>query len=135
MHWSAAYVGLPWREKGRDRTGLDCYGLVRLVYADELGIDLPSYAEAYAGIAERAEIAALIAADAARWPWVPVAQGEERAFDVAVFRRGRLEAHVGIVVGGRRMLHILEGCQACIAACDGRAWSPRHAGFYRYRRI
>ena len=34
------YVGLPWRIGGRDRRGLDCFGLVRLVLAEQAGIIL-----------------------------------------------------------------------------------------------
>ena len=69
LHWSAAYVGLPWAEKGRDRAGLDCWGLVRLVYANALLIELPSYTEAYASVAERGEIGALMSTGSERWPW------------------------------------------------------------------
>ena len=41
MIWANAYVGLPWADLGRDRTGCDCWGLARLVYAEQLGIALP----------------------------------------------------------------------------------------------
>lgn len=39
--WPDAYVGIPWAWRGRDRAGIDCYGLVRLVYAERLGVALP----------------------------------------------------------------------------------------------
>ena len=41
MAWANEYVGLPWRWGGRDRIGVDCYGLLRMVYADMLEITLP----------------------------------------------------------------------------------------------
>ena len=41
--WANKYVGLPWAWKGRTSEGVDCYGLLRLVYRDERGIALPEH--------------------------------------------------------------------------------------------
>lgn len=34
------YVGLPFVEGGRDFSGVDCYGVIVLIYREELGVDL-----------------------------------------------------------------------------------------------
>ena len=37
------YVGIPWKHLGRNKNGIDCYGLAMLVYKEELNIKLPDY--------------------------------------------------------------------------------------------
>lgn len=41
MHWSCKYIGLPYRQGGRGPDGFDCWGILRLIYQNELGIPLP----------------------------------------------------------------------------------------------
>lgn len=106
MSWSSAYVGIPFRERGRDRAGLDCWGLVRLVLAEQRGIEVPSFVTDYSGD-DGQEIAALIAANRGIGSEIP--SGDEQPFELALFRMpcggGLLPWHVGIVVDAGRVLH------------------------------
>ena len=43
MEGVAKYVGIRYQSRGRSFDGCDCYGLVRLFYQAELGIELPEY--------------------------------------------------------------------------------------------
>lgn len=43
--WADGYVGLPFKKMGRDRSGLDCWGLVRLILDEQAGVLLPAYSE------------------------------------------------------------------------------------------
>jgi cell wall-associated NlpC family hydrolase len=132
MHWSAAFIGLPWREKGRDRDGIDCWGLCTLIYAECLAITLPHYTEAYVSVQERAEIDALFGVDASQRPWLPVPAGYERDFDIALMRCAGWLAHVGIVIGGGRMLHVERGGLSQIESYSTGRWRHRLVGFYRH---
>lgn len=41
--WVAYYLGLPYKKKGMDRAGLDDWGLLRMIQAEQFGRALPSY--------------------------------------------------------------------------------------------
>lgn len=43
ISWINGYIGIPYRRGGRNYDGVDCYGLVRLVYDVEHGIQLPDW--------------------------------------------------------------------------------------------
>ncbi len=130
--WSDAWLGLPYADLGRSRAGADCWGLAWLVYADECGIDLPSYHDAYTDPAEAEEIERALAG---REPWSDWRRVEQpRPFDLALFARGSSRSHVGIIVQGRLMLHMpVSG--ACIVHLDRSRWGQRLAGIYRHREM
>lgn len=96
------YVGLPFKDLGRDRSGCDCYGLLRLVYADA-GVVLPSYADDYRTAKDDAANAALIASLAE--PWVEVAEAQTRALDAVLLKSSGHECHIGVVVRRGLVLH------------------------------
>ena len=131
MSWSDRFVGTPFIEFGRSRAGCDCWGLACTIYAEELRISLPQYLGDYTSAEERREISALIDGAAVSPLWVPVT-GEAQAFDIAVFRRGRLSSHLGIVVRPGLMIH-MEG-EDCAKIADYRSgrWSHRFQGLFRH---
>ena len=125
----ADYVGLPFAPRGRGRDGVDCWGLVCLVYAELLARPLPSYDDRYTSLdaAERAHRDALIGEGRAQFQPVEV----ERAFDLALFASGDLMAHIGLVVEPGRMLHIRRGSHSVIEDYRRPAWARRLLGFWR----
>lgn len=127
--WAASYVGLPWRPHGRDRDGVDCWGLVWLVYRDLMGIDLPSYAGEVSPV-EAVEIAAMMAGGAVGGGWARVSA--PRPLDLVSFRVYGHECHVGLALDCRQALHIDEGRTAEVVRLDdGGPWARRRSGFWR----
>lgn len=131
MSWSDRYIGIPFEEFGRARAGCDCWGLACVIYREELGITLPDYLGDYASAEEQTEVAALIDRDRVSPLWLPVT-GPAMAFDLALFRRGRLSTHIGIVVRHGWMIHMQGEDCAKIEPYGSGVWAHRFQGCYRH---
>jgi cell wall-associated NlpC family hydrolase len=136
--WVADYVGIPYRTLGRDRggpaglAGLDCWGLVRLVYADRLGVDLPAYnGRGFSGRDSVPGVAALVA-DARHASWREVPEGEAMPSDLVLLRVHGQPVHVGVLVAPRLMLHSLAGHDSAVERLDSLMWSRRVIGYGRW---
>jgi cell wall-associated NlpC family hydrolase len=124
------YVGIPYLDRGRSLVGLDCYGLLVLVYRELRGIELPCFAEAYVTAADRQEIRRLIAGGLSAWR--QIAAGKEAAFDGVLMREGAQPTHIGIVVRPGLLLHVDRGETSRIERYLAPPLVHRVVGFYRY---
>jgi cell wall-associated NlpC family hydrolase len=106
---------------------------VRLVYADELGINLPDRAGDYLHAGDRHAIVPLV--EEARPDWIPIdtAYVHPLAGDLVLLRQAPW--HVGLVLGRGRMLHIPEGGMSCIEPYTTGRWGNRVEGIYRHREV
>lgn len=127
------FVGLPFSARGRDRSGVDCWGLVCLVFAGCRGIELPGYDDRYTSLsnAELADRALIIEEEASRWQRVLSPFDVER-YDCALFSRHGRPAHIGVVVRHGVMLHIEQGATSVVESYLDPKWQPRFIGHYRY---
>ncbi|RRN78540.1 hypothetical protein EIM50_13705 [Pseudoxanthomonas sp. SGD-10] len=102
----APWIGLP--HPGRR----GCYRFAARFLAAEAGLRLPLVRDAH---------------QAPGWARVERPQ----LFDIVIFNRGALPAHVGVCLGRGRFLHVEEGETSCIDYLSDRAYHPRIEGFYR----
>ncbi len=101
-HWAVKYIGLPYLSGGRDERGLDCWGLLRLVYRQERGVLLPALpGVAGAGLLH---IAGTIAENAS-WSWQEV--GAPKDGDAVAMSLREALHHVGVWIeaDGGRVIH------------------------------
>jgi cell wall-associated NlpC family hydrolase len=124
------YVGIPWRLRGRDFDGCDCWGIVWLVFKHELGIELPSYTDHYLSVEDKKAIAALIARE--RSPWREIDKGGERRFDAAILRNDSSHSHIGLITRRGRLLHIFEGRASEVVSYDEGLFKRQIIGFFRH---
>jgi cell wall-associated NlpC family hydrolase len=130
--WTVDYVGLPFKEGGRDRQGLDCYGLLRLVINERFAGAVPEYE----GIAYRAgadkDLLAAVMDERVRL-WMPVRVGDEQPGDGILLRVMGRPIHVGVVVAKGWMLHVEKDCDSVLERFTaGSRWERRVLGFYRH---
>lgn len=134
--WADQYVGLPFRDGGREKPYLDCWGLVRVVYLDRLGIELPDFP----GLDHAGSSTILQCVDKSinGGPWFKV----DRAgpFDVALMLGhytvdGITRAapiHVGVCIDHKWLLHTEKSSNAVCVAMDSFTISRRILGYYRH---
>jgi cell wall-associated NlpC family hydrolase len=104
--WAKDYIGIPFASGGRDKTGADCYGLVRLVHMEQFGGNLPLLSGGYTDADNFTETEALMRS---RRPLLAGRQVEvPEAGDLCVLRFHGLPTHLGIYAGGGWMLHTLK---------------------------
>lgn len=122
-------IGVPFRLRGRGRDGLDCWGLVRLIYAEAYGIHLDEHGDIDGSKANAAHSAAVVEQERAGWAQVPA--GEERQGDVVLLRHRGRPLHVGVVLWRGRMIHADEP-HVRVEPYDGIVWGKRVLGLYRH---
>ncbi|HOS41942.1 MAG TPA: NlpC/P60 family protein [Spirochaetota bacterium] len=125
------YIDIPFAERGRSRAGVDCWGLVCLVYREEYGIELPDYLGDDYTTTDGPLVSGLIARHKAE-SWWPLAPGMEAEGDVILLRMRGLPSHVGLVIRSGRMLHVERGRNVCVERYWGPMWNKRVMGCYRH---
>lgn len=130
QHWITRYLGTPYKEGGRDISGLDCWGLIRLVYHEILGISLPLL-PGYTSdnlLSLTREIAAQIDGH-----WDEVIKPKE--FDAVAMGIGDTPHHVGLwtAADGGRIIHTFKGrAVAAETVRQLRVQGMKYIKFYHY---
>lgn len=130
--FAARAVGVPFLDRGRDYAGWDCWGCLRCGIRDVLGVDIPSYAAHYRTARDQRRIAALMERDRPAL-WTEVAA--PAPMDGILLRIDGRPTHVGLVIDGRRFLHVERGIDTVLEDFGGVQWRERVLGFYRLRAV
>ena len=125
--WWNKYIGIPFYDGGRDETGIDCWGLARLVYDKEFGIKLPSFDGKYT-TKDTELVEELFATYRENWTEV---QAPEKG-NLVLFRILGQACHVGIAISPTHFLHSIEGSSSAIEKFDSVNWRNRIVGYFKY---
>jgi len=121
------------KDKGRDYSAWDCYSVVLLAYRDILGVELPSFADDYVNAgdtkASRRVIHDIVLRQKQNWDKVD----DPQALDVALFRFGDTQTHVGLMIDKNRFIHCERKINTVIERIDSAKWKKRVEGVYRLK--
>jgi len=124
------YIGIPFKDKGRTVEGLDCWGLLYLIFKEQFGIEIPSFVDDYPTSTNLKAVGALIEQNS--HTWINIEQDVQKAGDVLLMRFFGHPVHVGILIDKRRMIHVLKGRNTCLQKIDQTMWQSRILGTYRH---
>ena len=128
-------LGIPFVPKGRDYSGIDCWGIPMLAYRDMLGIELPSFIDDYVdpgdSDASRRVIQDIILMQKQNWEKVEKPQ----ALDVVLFRFGDTQTHLGLMVDDKCFLHCERKVNTIIERVGCAKWQNRVEGIYRLKHV
>lgn len=127
--WWNKYINTPFVEKGRDASGVDCWGLVKIIYQKERNIILPDYTEYYQTTQDRDILAKTIREERST-KWLDV--NEPKMFDVIILKMGGVPMHVGIVTKPNFMIHSARGIGTTHESFANIKWKHKVIGFSRY---
>lgn len=129
--WSNGYVGLPFKYDGRDRSGVDCYGLVCLIYKEQLNIELNPFSGVFVDHTPGTllKVADIMRKDRENWK-----TGKDvKEFDMIQLRTGRHAFHVGVAIDNKTMIHIEAGIDCVIEKLTSAMWKDRIEWIYRHK--
>jgi hypothetical protein len=111
-----SYLGTPYRWGGEDRQGVDCSGLVVVVFRQAVGMSLPHSTDELYSMGRG------------------VARSRIRHGDLVFFSdSGRTPTHVGIGLGGTRFIHASSGQGVVISDLETDYFKQRYIGARRLR--
>lgn len=129
MKWYEAYLAVPFKDKGRDLDGWDCYGAMRFVLS-QTGISLPAYDDV---------VDEQLALEAMENRWFQIQRFSLQAFDVVTMhvptKAGRFPFHVGVMVESAFMLHCEEKIGTVCVPLSDQSVNYRIDKFYRHKQL
>ena len=108
-----SWLGVPYRFGGQSRSGIDCSGFVRQIFADVYGMQLPHNSSAMYKLGK------------------PVSRSDLKPGDLVFFKRMGYIDHSGIYMGGNWFIHSASSVGVAYSALNAPYFGDHYAGARR----
>jgi len=121
------YIGIPYRHLGRNKDGLDCYGLVVIIYKEKLGIQLPDVCEYKYGVEACEYMEAFYTKEQYEHVsdfhklWEQVDLDKLEKYDVilfSVYDDVSAPTHSGVYLGRGKFIHVMHNLPVTISTLE-----------------
>lgn len=125
------YTGIPFKDKGRDFNGCDCYGLLMLYYKNELGIEI---SDTNITADQPRRIFASYLKEVSEH-WIEIDKPEKHCGIAMCLNENhpKLVTHFAVMIDEKRVLHTINKCDSMIMPLDDIRIKPFIKGFYRWQ--
>uniref|UniRef100_A0A6H1ZJZ9 Putative tail protein n=1 Tax=viral metagenome TaxID=1070528 RepID=A0A6H1ZJZ9_9ZZZZ len=131
------YINLLYKNLGRDFNGVDCFGLLYLIFREERNIVLPDYTELkYNKEWYKHQENHII--NNINDSWIRVSK-PYKTYDAIIFYNfGRVSSfianHIGMYIGDNKFIHIMENTTSRVNNLDS-YWVSKLYGTIRYKEV
>lgn len=126
-------IGVPFKNRGRDMDGFDCYGLVQEMYR-RYGISITDYTADFDDLEKVNELITSKTAISSNWRRIEPDK-ELPVPCLLAIRFGTPSGiinHTGCYIGNGRFIHIRANIGVCVDRIDSPAWRHVIEGFFEY---
>lgn len=134
------YLLIPYSDVGTSLDGCNCWGLVSLIYKNELGVILPSY-DTNASNHEAVE-KDILEAKTNEDSWLEISGNsldefftQAKLFDIVLLRIQGVPWHIGVYLGEKKFIHTLPKIGPSVARLASISWRSRFLGAYRWKNL
>jgi len=125
---TSKYLGIPYKNKGRDLKGLDCYGLVIMIYRD-LGFELLDYWQ-YAQDWYKSKKDLINENYKLQWEKVEFPE----IYDIVVMKlKSSIPNHCAVYLGNYKVIHVYENSDVHIDDLTLPQWKSKIYGCFRFK--
>jgi len=128
------YIGIPFKYGGRDKNGVDCWGIVVLIYKNELGIELFDMANYDPSIKSSSKFYQSISDFHNLWEKIDINTNTLKVYDIILFsldnENKEIPTHIAVYTDFNRIIHCTEYMPVTITRLE-RWLSVAHSA-YRY---